>query len=338
MRIITLLLSLNCLLFSLYGEVDFTSKTVIKKRAKEGKGVLAICKQYAQFYQLNPNQSYRDITEELLSSPYTIERHKSIIRETKRRIIIFNYLSDGYTVKGYISLTPDYLYAPLLVFLRGGNRMLGLMNPANDFSLMRNYTVIATSYRGGISDGKDEFGGQEVNDVKNLIFHIPQLEKALDISLNPPHKYILGASRGGMEMFLALEQSMFLQSYFDKAVSLSGLMDLQVTMDTRPDMKNMFIRDFGLMLDHNKETWLNNRNPLQHCASLRKDLPFLIIQGTKDNRVHLDHGKKMYNALTLQGNKVTYWEIEDATHCLSNCPNRTEKIATWLETLTSSSL
>lgn len=317
--------------FPLCAAVDFSSKDVIKDRAAEGKRVLDLCARFAKFYDLAPDETYRDITQELLASPDTTDVHKALIQKDERRIVVFRYPSDGFEVKGYLSFVPSYSESPLLVFLRGGNCILGLMNPANDFSLMKNYTVLGTAYRGGISQGQDEFGGEEVNDVKNLIAHIPQLQADLEIDLQPSKKYILGGSRGGMEMFLALERSTFLQSYFDKAVSLSGPTDLRLTIKYRADMKNMFIRAFGLRLGENEEEWLDRRSPLKHAHLLRKDLPILLIQGTEDHRTHLDHGRHMLNQLTQQGNQVTYWEIEGATHCLSNIPNRTEKIAAWFD-------
>lgn len=51
------------------------------------------------------------------------------------------------------------------------------MHPVTSYSLLSDYTVFATCYRGGVSEGTDEFGGAGVKDVYNLIKHIPKLEK-----------------------------------------------------------------------------------------------------------------------------------------------------------------
>ncbi|MDN3507006.1 MAG: prolyl oligopeptidase family serine peptidase [Simkaniaceae bacterium] len=326
-----LLLCISLAFRTLFGEVDFSSKNVEEARKEESIKIFKTCMRHAKLYELTDGQSYRDITNELLSSQNTSDITKNLIVQQQRRIIVFKYPSDGYEVKGYISFTPEHEHAPLLFFLRGGNRLLGLMSPANEFSFMKNYTVMGTTYRGGINEGQDEFGGSDVNDVENLIAHIPQLETELSIQLRPQAKYILGGSRGGMEMFLALQRSTYLQTYFDKAVSLSGPMDLRITIEKRTDMKNMFIQDFGLTPGENEDDWLNYRSPINHCASLRKDLPLLLIQGTEDNRTHLDHGKAMFAKLARLGNDVTYWEIDGAAHCLSNRSDRLEMILNWLE-------
>jgi len=316
---------------SLFGEVDFASKNVEDSRKEESIKIFKTCMRHAKLYELTDGQSYRDITDELLSSQDISDMTKDLIVKQQRRIIVFKYPSDGHAVKGYISFTPEHEQAPLLVFLRGGNRLLGLMSPANEFSFIKNYTVMGTTYRGGINEGQDEFGGEEVNDVANLIAHIPQLETELSIHLRPQDKYILGGSRGGMEMFLALQRSTFLQSYFDKAISLSGPMDLRITIAKRVDMKNMFINDFGLTLGKYEKEWLDYRSPIKHCAFLRKDLPLLLIQGTEDHRTHLDQGRGMFAELTRLGNEVTYWEVDGATHCLGNRSDRVEMIINWLE-------
>ncbi|MEM8629005.1 MAG: prolyl oligopeptidase family serine peptidase [Chlamydiota bacterium] len=322
---------MNIALGSLFAEVDFQSKKVEESRAKESRNVFERCKENIRYYALEEGQTHHDITELLLASKDVAKIHKSMIIEQNRRIVVFEYPSDGNAVKGYISYTPKYKSASLLVFLRGGNRILGLMNPANDFSFAKDYTVIATTYRGGMNEGRDEFGGSEVEDVENLVQFIPQLESMLQMQLAPHQKFILGGSRGGMEMFLALVRSPFLQNYFDKAISLSGPMDLRTTIALRQDMKNMFVRDFGLTLGERADAWLTYRSPIHHCCALRKDLPLLIIQGTEDHRTHLSHGRAMFAELSRLGNNVTYWEIAGATHCLANQRNRIGFIVDWLE-------
>ncbi|MCH9632839.1 MAG: hypothetical protein S4CHLAM6_11820 [Chlamydiae bacterium] len=315
----------------LCGEVDFTSAQVISSRAQESKRIERMCIRNAPFYDIEEGESYRDITQQLLKSEITPDIIKAQIEKQKRSFVAFQYPSDGKIVKGYISFTPDCENAPLVVFLRGGSKMLGLMNPASDFSCIRNYTVIGTAYRDGISEGKDEFGGDDVNDVKNLVSYIPQIESMLKLRLNPAKRFILGASRGGMQMLLALQRFPFLQSYFDKAVSLSGPMNLHTTIASRDAMKQMFINDFGLVFNGNQEDWLNYRSPVKHCAALSNTQPLLIIQGKEDNRVMVDHGREMFKELKHLEKNATYWEIEGGTHCLTNHKDRMEMIANWLE-------
>lgn len=209
--------------------------------------------------------------------------------------------------------------------------MFALLHPAADVTSVRNYTVISTTYRGGVSEGTDQFGGDDVNDVENLVAFLPELERKLGMVFNPQKVFILGGSRGGMQLFLALARSLSLQNYVSKAVSLSGLLDMHEFIRDREDMRQMFIEEFGLIPGQNEEEWINLRDPICSIPNIRKDLPFLIIEGTNDIRGGPNEGYHMVKKLQENGNRVDYLEIPDGEHCLSNRTDRMDIIADWLE-------
>lgn len=299
----------------------------------ESAKMLELSYEYAKFYDLPSGQDIQEITEQLLESPLVRNAQKRAIRKFNRRIFLFTYPSDGLNVKGLISFVPDFQNHPLLVFLRGGNRMLALPNPGNEIICPTHlqHTLIATMYRDGVSEGIDEFGGDDVNDVKNLIDFLPSLEKQLSLDLQNKKMFLLAESRGSMQMFLALARFPELQTRFSKIVSLSGMLDIRQMIACRPDMEEMFIEDFGLKKGMNEEEWLNRRDPLLACHHLNPELPILIIQGTDDNRVSLEEGYHMVHELQSHGHDVTYWEIEGGTHCLRNIKDRMKLILNWLE-------
>lgn len=327
----------SCILFGTFfltvlSQLNAEEKTRQEILREESKNVLERSLRIAkQFYSLEEVEEFREITESILESEETKESIKQLIRSTGRRFFLFKYPSDEFQVKGYISFLPYAEESPLLVFLRGGNRTFGLMHPATDFTCAHGYTVIATTYRGGVSEGIDEFGGAEVNDVHNLMEYFPTLQEKIGVYFAPKKTFILGGSRGGMEMFLALSRSIPLQYKITKAVSLSGLLDLQECMVYREDMRKMFIRDFGLDPEKNEDAWIAYRDPIANVHNLRKDLPFLILQGTEDLRVSLNEGHHMVSALENNGNPVTYLEVLGGDHCLSNQPNRMNIITNWLD-------
>lgn len=327
----------NCVLFGTFflivlSQLSAEEKTRQEILIEESKNVLERSLRIVkQFYSLEEGEEFREITEAILESEETKESIKQLIRSTGRRFFLFNYPSDGFQVKGYISFLPYADESPLLVFLRGGNRTFGLMHPATDFTCAHNYTVLATTYRGGVSEGIDEFGEAEVNDIHNLIEYFPELQEKIGVCFSPKKTFILGGSRGGMEMFLALSRSVPLQYKVTKAVSLSGLLDLRECMAYREDMRKMFIRDFGLNAEKHEDAWIAYRNPITNVSNLRKDLPILILQGTEDLRVSLNEGHHMVNALENNGNPVTYLEIQGGDHCLANQPDRMSIIMNWLD-------
>lgn len=320
-----------CLFLFIFARLHAEEKTREDILKEESKSILERSLRIAaQFYSLKEGEEIKEITDCILQSNETNESIKQLILTTGRRFFLFTYPSDGFQIKGYISFVPHSSENSLLIFLRGGNRMFGLMHPATEFTCRKNYTVLATTYRGGVSEGVDEFGGSEVNDVHNLLEYFPILQEKLGMQFSPKKTFILGGSRGGMEMILALSRSPLLQYQVTKAASLSGLLDIRECMANREDMKRMFIRDFGLD-PSNEDEWISQRDPLAHVVHLRKDLPILILQGTDDVRVSLKEGYHMVEALEKNGNLVTYVEISGGDHCLANRPDRMDIIANWFE-------
>lgn len=314
---------------SLVSAQEKTRQEILKEEAEQ---ILTLSRKIAkQFYSLDKGTDLKEITDVLLTSEDTEEPIKEIIRSTGRRFFLFTYPSDGFQVKGYISFLPDAQENPLLIFLRGGNRRFGLMHPATTYTCSHHYTVIATTYRGGVSEGTDEFGGAEVNDVHHLVEYFPTLQEKIGVYFSPKKSFILGVSRGAMEILLALNRSASLQRQVTKAVALCGLLDLQECMEDREDMREIFIKDFGLEPGKNEEAWVAHRNPITNVSNIRKDLPILIIQGTDDLRVSLSEGYHMVDVLEQQGNQVTYLEVQGGDHCLVNQPDRMETILNWLE-------
>ncbi|MCE2982846.1 MAG: hypothetical protein LW832_04680, partial [Parachlamydia sp.] len=230
-----LLTILSSLLFTLVYSQD-------KERTAENLRIMDSSNLVKDLYHLPPGIEIRDITSEILAHPQTLEEIKNNILEFHRRIILFEYPSDGIKVKGYISFTPLSSSEPLLVLFRSGNRDFGLINPGNVWSTYKNYTILSSTLRGGVSEGMDEFGGADVADMKNLLDYLPELEKKFGIQVAASPLYFLGPSRGGMEMFLTLARYPSIQQRVTKAVALSALLDLNQQIQNRPeDMKKMFI-------------------------------------------------------------------------------------------------
>ncbi|OJV11421.1 MAG: hypothetical protein BGO14_10690 [Chlamydiales bacterium 38-26] len=282
----------------------------------------------AKLYQLEGEERL-DITQRVLDSPEVLETHKEYIRSSGRRIWIFQYPSDGLLVTGYISFIPESKDPPLIMQFRGGNKQFGIPNPANNLTTYKNYTVVGSTLRGCFDEGVDEFGGKDVNDIKNLIEFFPILEQHLHISLVNQELQMIAYSRGGMEMFLALARFPGIQTKVGKLVSLSGLLDIERSIENRVDMKEMFEKEFGLTEDNWSE-WIRERNPLWHVDKIRKDLPIMIIQGTADVRVSLEEGYEMMRVLGESGHQANYVEIDGGDHCLRNQPYILDLVDDWL--------
>lgn len=281
------------------------------------------------FYALPSNCQWKEITQELLNSEVITSSQKKKIMDNQRQLFVFSYPSDGLKIIGLVSIASKAQNPSTIVVLRGGNRLFGLQNPANDLFTTGWDTVISTCYRDGVSEGVDEFGGNDVNDVNHLIKYIPEIEEKLGLKIQQEDMFLIGGSRGGMQMFLVLSRFPELQEKFAKVVSLSGLLDVRYCINDRADMRQVFIDDFGLIPNVNENEWIDYRDPMISVNNIRKELPILIIQGTKDIRIPLEVGYRMIEKLKKNGNDVTYWELE-GNHCLTNRIDRMEKILEWL--------
>jgi len=299
---------------------------------KENEHIVDISKQIEDFYRLEQNESWREVTDEVLDSIYTSEESKQSIRTYDRRIFVFKYPSDGLWVKGFISFTPNPKYHPLLILYRWGNENFALMNPGVIYAVYKDYTVISSTLRGGISQGEDEFGGADVDDMNNLIAYVPTIAKELHITLQPSCVFMMGPSRGGLEMFLTLARFPELQKRVNKVVALSSILDLNQLIHDRPDdMKTMLEKEFGLQKGAKGKAWIAKRNPLNTISRINPSLPILIVQGTADTRISLAEGYHMLDALKSQGHNVSYLEIKNGNHTLLNTPFIMNDIAKWLE-------
>ena len=297
----------------------------------ENEEVIERSRKIAKLYELSSDVSLKEITQNVLRDPMLSEAQKEAIQKNNRQIFIFTYPSDGLKIKGVISFVPDPDNHSTIVFLRGGTGIFGTLHPGSDLLNMGQYTVIATMYRGGVSEGIDEYGGSDVNDVKNLVEYIPELERQLGLNCHQNKTFLIGGSRGAMQMFLALSRFPELQTRFSKIVSYCGLLDIRETILRRSEMEEMFTEDFGLEKGVNEEEWINKRNPILAADKINTDLPILIMQGTADDRVSLEEGYHMIEKLQSMGNQhVTYLEIEKGEHGLKNA-GRVKLILDWLE-------
>ena len=164
------------------------------------------------------------------------------------------YLSDGFKIESYAAIPKNVEgKIPVIIYNRGGNRDFGALQlfkgrmkvpVAYFFSQLANegFIVIGCNYRGsGKSEGMEEFGGKDVNDVLNLIEVVKELPEADTDKIG-----MYGWSRGGMMTYLTLPKTNDL-----KAVVVGGS-PADLTIIDRPDMETMVYAE--LMPDYQKNT------------------------------------------------------------------------------------
>ncbi|HFB99532.1 MAG TPA: S9 family peptidase [Phaeodactylibacter sp.] len=192
------------------------------------------------------------------------------------------YLSDGLKVNGYLAFPKIKKQYPCVIYNRGGNREFGSLNEFKAvFILARvaswGHVVAASQYRGnGGSEGKEEFGGAEVNDVLNLVPFLGNVENT-----DTSRIALYGWSRGGMMTYLALTRT----CRFKAAIVGGGLSDLWAVMETRTDTFETVFAENIPDYARNTKAALNARSAIRQVDKICKTTPILMLHGTADWRV-----------------------------------------------------
>ncbi|HEV8079774.1 MAG TPA: prolyl oligopeptidase family serine peptidase [Chitinophagaceae bacterium] len=224
------------------------------------------------------------------------------------------YLSDGLKVTGYVAEPKEKGKYPCIIANRGGNTNFSQWNPFRiAFYLGRmaswKYVVIASQYRGNDGgEGKEEFGGKDIDDVLNLIPALSQLPNADTSRIG-----IEGFSRGGMMTYLALKNT----CRFKAAAVTGGIANLD--FDTTRKWRT---KPWELIpgYENNKESVLKARSAIYWADQLCKTTPLLIMQGSADRRTSpgdvLEFVKKLYE----YKHPVRFILYEGADHGIEEFP------------------
>ncbi len=218
-----------------------------------------------------------DIQNKMLKSGWGTDTAENTITEK------ITYLSDGLKVKGYISTPKDTSKKyPSIIWCRGGFGNAGAIdsfNAAGIFGQIASwgYTVFATQYRGNDgSEGNDEFGGADLNDILNLI------PLADEVSCADSSNWgIEGWSRGGMMTYLALTKT----DIFKAAVITGGIANLRCNAEESPFMKKLYEMTMGTYGTKPFSEVCRSRSIINMADELSPETAMLILHGTADNRV-----------------------------------------------------
>jgi dipeptidyl aminopeptidase/acylaminoacyl peptidase len=193
------------------------------------------------------------------------------------------YISDGLKVKGYIAYPADTSKKyPCVIWNRGGIGEKGTIDSYTARGLFGQiaswgYVVFASQYRGNAGgEGKDEFGGDDVNDVLNLI------PLADEFKFADEEKWgIEGWSRGGMMTYLTLTKS----KIFKCAIVTGGIANLRCNSDESKFMRRLYEATLGKYSEDEFNNKCESRSIINFPEKLSKKTPLLILHGTDDKRV-----------------------------------------------------
>ena len=285
---------------------------------KKQQGVLSVEQVYVNTYDNIDLSSYP--AEYLQTIEEMID---GVVNKTLSYTIIYEV--GNVKVQAFCSLPADYLEnpRPLVLYCRGGNGSFS----AIDESLTAMYSyycddiVLATQYREtSPGTGKDEFGGADIQDVLFWIERAKQLTFA-----DTERIYMLGESRGGMELCLALRDAP--AGIVKAAASVSGVYDLAALYEAREDMRAMLTRRIGGTPETVPEEYAL-RSAITFVDQI--NTPLLIVHSTGDERVPYSQAKTFADAFEKSGKIFDFWTRENNAHSIAS-PEEMKSIIAWLE-------
>lgn len=193
------------------------------------------------------------------------------------------YLSDGLKVKGYIAYPKDNSKKyPCIIWCRGGIGNAGAIDKFSASGIFGQiaswgYCVLASQYRGNDGgEGHDDFGGDDLNDVINLIPLAEEIPQA-----NKDVWGIEGWSRGGMMTYLTLTKTYI----FKAAIIIGGIANLRCNSDESKFMRKLYEQTMGKYGAQEFKSKCEFRSIINFPEKLSKTTPMLIIHGNSDERV-----------------------------------------------------
>lgn len=205
----------------------------------------------------------------------------------------FSYLSDGYKIKAYISIPTSVIESQkpqkCVMYNRGGNAKIGALDDSTtaNISVACERIVVASQYRGsGGSEGVDEFGGSDLNDVIKLIDLCENNFSFIDMD----DFCMAGLSRGGIMTYMSARQD----SRIKRIISVSGVSDLIMAYEDRDDMKEMLPKYIGCTPQENP-TEYEKRSSIYWYDEIK--IPVLIIHSKGDKVVSYKQAEQLYSKM-----------------------------------------
>lgn len=237
------------------------------------------------------------------------------------RLDEITYGSQGLRVKGLLARPLNNEKQEALLYLRGGLQSIGMVRPARIAQFAaQGFVVFAPYYRGNRGgEGKDEFAGDDRFDA---VYAVDVLKQFIDV----PKVHLYGFSRGGlMVLWTAI-----LRDDIQSVVTWAGVSDATATYWDRVDMRRGLKRIIGGSPNKWPEKY-DNRTPLYDISQIKA--PVLIIHGTSDEHVDIEHAYQLEFHLKEERKSVETWYSFGLTHHFPPKTNRetVRRLCEWMK-------
>lgn len=228
---------------------------------------------------------------------------------------------DGLNIEAYLTLpkNSEGKKLPTIVFPHGGpiSRDDDNFDYWTQYLADKGYAVLKMNFRGSAGQGLEfrnaglKNWGREMQDdiedgAKKLIADGISDEKAI---------CILGASYGGYAALMGVVKT---PDFYKCAVSVAGVSNVfDLVKDNRA-----FWLSYNVVDDQigNDNKHLREISPVNFAEKIK--VPVLLVHGDDDRQVPAKHSLQMRDALLKAGKNVTYLELPNEDHYLTNNENR----------------
>lgn len=224
------------------------------------------------------------------------------------------YSSDELKVKGYLAYPSKITKGskiPLVIWNRGGygeNGAIDSFTARGMFGQIASwgYAVLASQYRGNAGgEGKEEMGGKEINDIKNLFPVAEELQ-----FINTSVVGVEGWSRGGMMTFLLLKE----KHNFKCALLIGAISDFKAIAESPENPERNYKEILGKK-DLDKKLIL--RSAINFTDKL-PDIPYLLVHGAADDTVPVQQTIELAKKFSEEKKNFRLVIFENGDHYLKN--------------------
>jgi dipeptidyl aminopeptidase/acylaminoacyl peptidase len=225
--------------------------------------------------------------------------------------------ADGTEIPGYLTVPSgaEKKNLPLIVMPHDGPaaRDSWKFDFLRTFLANRGYAVLQMNFRGSTglgtqwrADAKGDWGGLVYSDIQD------GTKWAVSEGIADPKRIcILGWGFGGYEALLSAARN---NGTYKCAGSINGIVDLAL----QDDLASRFEKRQKEMVVNKEKAALDS--PLANAGKVT--IPVLLVHGTKDWQVQMDHATEMEDALDKNGKDVTAIMIKNGTHDLERQSDR----------------
>ena len=266
------------------------------------------------------------------SEDLTNKQEELINKNMDVEVINIWYKSGYLNIHGFI-FKKKYLReeVPVILYCRGGRNYKtyskGELKPTYFYNnkglleLVREGKVIvfASNYRGSsLSDGVDEYGGDDINDIINMYPIIKKYKFA-----NHKRVCVYGWSRGAMMALLVNKQVDWIKCL----IIGGGIYDLKSHKVLRPNAYKMYMKDLSLKIKD-----LVDRSVVRWVDKLPKKVHMLILHGIDDEISPVEDVYKLENELKKNNMMYKLVIYKNDSHSLYNNINEVAKeVKEWID-------